>query len=199
MRGMPGLTYRVATLADAGVVADLHADSWRRHYRGAYADSFLDGDVVADRLQVWSERLANPQGTQTVVADDGAEAVGFVHTILDADPTYGALLDNLHVSAAHQRRGIGRQLMAASADFVLGARPDSGLFLWVLEQNANAQAFYACLGGEAADTKLVPPPSGIDGRLNGAPRGIRMVWPDPSALARLGVVAGGEVGGVGRG
>ena len=58
---MPGLTYRVATLADAGVVADLHADSWRRHYRGAYADSFLDGDVVADRLQVWSERLANPQ------------------------------------------------------------------------------------------------------------------------------------------
>ncbi|HET6909962.1 MAG TPA: GNAT family N-acetyltransferase [Mycobacteriales bacterium] len=183
---MPTLSLRAATPADAELVAALHAQSWRRHYRGAYADSFLDGDVVADRLQVWSERLTGPKDTQTIVAEDAGEAVGFVHTILDADPVHGALLDNLHVSVAHQRRGIGRRLMAGSAEFVLGARPGSGLFLWVLEQNTNAQRFYAAVGGESADTKLVPPPGGVEGRLNGRPRGIRMVWPDPTRLKGCG-------------
>lgn len=51
---------RMAGPDDAERVALLHADSWRRHYRGAYSDSFLDGDVVADRLSVWSVRLAGP-------------------------------------------------------------------------------------------------------------------------------------------
>ena len=53
--------YREATEHDAGAIAALHADSWRRHYRGAYLDSYLDGDVVADRLEVWSSRLTPPR------------------------------------------------------------------------------------------------------------------------------------------
>ncbi|MEU4563183.1 hypothetical protein AB0F72_32800 [Actinoplanes sp. NPDC023936] len=50
--------FRFAEAADAAGIAALHADSWRRHYRGAYSDSFLDGDVIADRHAVWSARLA---------------------------------------------------------------------------------------------------------------------------------------------
>jgi hypothetical protein len=63
----------------------LHADSWRRHYCGAYADSFLDGDVVADRRSVWSSRLAGPADSMTVVAEDDAGLVGFVHVVFEAD------------------------------------------------------------------------------------------------------------------
>jgi hypothetical protein len=32
---------RTATSADAVAVAALHADSWRRHYRGVYRDEYL--------------------------------------------------------------------------------------------------------------------------------------------------------------
>ncbi|MDQ6849097.1 MAG: hypothetical protein M3070_03765 [Actinomycetota bacterium] len=30
------------------------------HYRNAYSDAFLDGDVAADRLTVWTDRLREP-------------------------------------------------------------------------------------------------------------------------------------------
>ena len=32
----------------------LHADSWRRHYRGAFSDAFLDGDVAGYLLAEWT-------------------------------------------------------------------------------------------------------------------------------------------------
>ena len=54
---------RAAGARDAEAVAALHADSWRRHYRGAYADSFLDGDVVANRCAVWSGQLSDGRRT----------------------------------------------------------------------------------------------------------------------------------------
>jgi len=66
---MTSLRFRAAGPDDAEQVALLHADSWRRHYRGAYADSFLDGDVVADRRSVWSSRLLAPVNATTVVTE----------------------------------------------------------------------------------------------------------------------------------
>ena len=94
---------RTAGPADADRVAGLHVASWRRHYRGAYADSFLDSDVVDDRRALWSARLADPTGRLTVVAEDGAELVGFVHVVFDDDDRWGSLIDNLHVRYGHQR------------------------------------------------------------------------------------------------
>ncbi len=51
------MRYREATAGDAAAIAGLHADRWRRHYRGAYLDSFLDGEVVTDRMAEWAGRL----------------------------------------------------------------------------------------------------------------------------------------------
>jgi hypothetical protein len=119
-----GLDFRSARHSDADAVAALHADSWRRHYRGAFSDAFLDADVVADRLVVWTERLADPDGhSETIVAEDRAVGiVGFVHTIFEADPQWGALLDNLHVVYGEKRRGVGTRLLAASAREALSFR-----------------------------------------------------------------------------
>jgi hypothetical protein len=78
-RDQPALAvqYREATEQDASDIAMLHAESWRLHYRGAYLDSYLDGDVVTDRLAVWSNRLAPPRLHQyTVVAESGGGAIG---------------------------------------------------------------------------------------------------------------------------
>jgi ribosomal protein S18 acetylase RimI-like enzyme len=166
------IQYREAEAADAEPIAALHADSWRRHYRGALADSFLDGDVVADRLAVWTSRLRQPSpGSATVVAVDSGSLVGFAHVIFDDDPTWGALLDNLHVAVGQQRRGIGARLLELSAGYVRG-----GMYLWVLEQNVSAQSFYKACKGEWVETDLMPPPEGVPGRLHGSPRRMRFVW-----------------------
>src|SRR5258708_16945646 len=93
-----GPQFRLAGPGDAEAVAALHADSWRRHYRGAYSDAYLDGDVEGDRLAVWSERLRDRRTDyRTIVAEDAGRLVGFAHTVLDEDEAWGALLDNLHV------------------------------------------------------------------------------------------------------
>jgi ribosomal protein S18 acetylase RimI-like enzyme len=173
---------RLAGAADADAVAALHADSWRRHYRGAYSDAFLDGDVLEDRRAVWAGRLRQPgAGTQTVLAEapDG-QLIGFAHTVFDEDPRWGALLDNLHVSSGHKRLGIGSQLLTAAARAV--TERGTGLYLWVLEQNLDAQAFYAARGAVRIERALTRPPGGRADRLNGSPGKLRYAWPDPAVL-----------------
>ena len=106
------MEYRVATADDVTAISALHAESWRLHYRGGFPDEFLDGDVGAERLAVWTARLADPSPRdRTVVAMEGPELAGFVHTILDDDPEWGALLDNLHVRSTRKRRGTGACLL----------------------------------------------------------------------------------------
>jgi predicted N-acetyltransferase YhbS len=122
MPEVQSVRFRVAGAADATAIAALHADSWRRHYRGVYSDSFLDGDVGDDRLRIWSERLAvaTSETAHTVVAEDDDGLVGFTHVVFDADPEWGALLDNLHVRYASKRQGVGSELIARSVEFVGG-------------------------------------------------------------------------------
>ena len=173
----PIVEYRQATPSDVPAIAGLHADSWRRNYRGALADSFLDGDVLADRLSVWGERLAHPgPDHSTIVAEDDGAVVGFAHTIFDDHPAWGALLDNLHVADAMKRRGVGRDLMAETATTVVAQTPSTGLYLWVLEQNTAAQAFYGALGGRCVERGFGSPPGG------GHPPRLRYAWPDPTVL-----------------
>ena len=177
------LQFREAGPGDARAIAGLHADSWRRHYRGAYSDSFLDGDVVGYLLTRWTERLsaADPQA-RTIVGELGGEVVALAHTRLGEDATWGALLDNLHVSHELKRLGIGTRLLALTAQAVLDSPPASGLYLWVLEQNAAAQAFYAAQGGACVERRAVLAPGGDPSRLNGAPMCLRYAWPDPATL-----------------
>jgi GNAT superfamily N-acetyltransferase len=174
--------FRLADATDAKAVADLHADSWRRYYRGAYSDDFLDGDVVADRLEVWADRLREPDPRRyTLLAEDGG-LVGFANTVFDDDPTWGALLDNLHVADGHKRRGIGSRLLALTVAAVIERAQRTGMYLWVLEQNVDAQAFYEARGGSCVERRLVSPPGGIASRLTGAPAKLRYAWPEPAVL-----------------
>ncbi|MFL5824407.1 MAG: GNAT family N-acetyltransferase [Solirubrobacteraceae bacterium] len=175
------LRFREARPSDAAAIGALHAESWRRHYRGAYSDAFLDGDVHADRVMVWSERLTeSDRRTQTLVAEDGGVLIGFAHTVFEDDPTWGALLDNLHVVYTQKRGGVGSQLLALSAGTVL--ERGTGLYLWVLEQNADAQAFYEARGAKRVGRASTLPPGGVNSRLNGSPIKLRYAWPDPAVL-----------------
>ncbi len=136
-------------------------------------DSYLDGDVVADRMAEWTGRLSRTAPDRhTLVADLDGGVAGFAHAILDADPVWGAYLDNLHVRHDLRRLGIGARLLSGTARAVARRRPSSGLYLWVLEQNTAAQAFYQSQGGRRVERELAPFPaadmpsrSGTHGRI----------------------------------
>jgi GNAT superfamily N-acetyltransferase len=175
------MEYRQATARDIEAIAGLHADSWRRHYRGAYSDAFLDGDVFADRLAVWTDRLTPPRSGQcTIVAERDGCVVGFAHTVLDDDSTWGALLDNLHVVHDLKGHGVGTRLMAETARAVIGLRPSVGLYLWVLEGNRAAQAFYEARGGTCVGRGVAQPAGG------GSVATLRYAWPVHSLLLEAG-------------
>jgi ribosomal protein S18 acetylase RimI-like enzyme len=176
------IVFSPAGLGDAGRIAALHADSWRRHYRGAYADAYLDGDLLADRRTVRSSRLAAPDGTRTIVAERDEELIGFVHVVFDADPRWGSLVDNLHVAPAEHRSGIGSRLMGHAARAVLAEAATPALYLWVLEQNTRAQAFYRAAGGAVVESGVAAAPGGDPALLHGTPGKYRMAWPDATRL-----------------
>ena len=183
---MPGSAeprFRTARPDDAPAVAALHAASWQRHYRGAFSDAFLDGDVPGYLLAQWTERLATP-GPQacTIVAEQDGTLAGLAHTIFGDDPQWGSLLDNLHVVHGRKRNGIGTRLMALTARAVLDWSPSAGLYLWVLQQNTAAQAFYEARGGTPVGSEAAPPPGGDPANLNGAPIGLRYAWRNPASL-----------------
>lgn len=177
------MRFRTATASDAEAVASLHADSWRRHYRGAYSDAFLDGDVFADRRAVWSRRLASGADTFTLIAEDDAGTAGFVHVVFDDDERWGSLVDNLHVRNDLRRTGVGRALLTRAAHTVSTRADPAPLYLWVLVQNTAAQRFYAALGGTTVGRAQVRIPGGDASRLCGRPEKLRVAWPDAAALA----------------
>jgi ribosomal protein S18 acetylase RimI-like enzyme len=177
------LTFRPAGPADADAVAALHADSWRRHYRGAYADAYLDGDLLTERRAVWSARLSTPSSTETILAEQDGALAGFVHIVFDDHLRWGSLVDNLHVAHHRHRGGIGTRLLSAAARAAQRRATSRGVYLWVLEQNTTAQAFYRASGGTAVETGVAAAPCGDPELLNGRPAKFRMAWPDAALLA----------------
>ncbi len=171
------MTYKVATKNDAYAIAQLHAASWRVSYRGILTDAFLDTEILQERFQVWTKRLANPTTTQFVLmAYEGDKLCGFVCAYGDDDERWGALIDNLHVLPECKGRGIGSALMRKAANWVLQNYPHSGLFLWVYADNQEAIQFYERMRGTKVGSKIHNNPGG------GSSHAIRYVWRDLKSL-----------------
>ncbi len=176
---MNPLVVRAGRADDGEAIAALHAASWRATYRGALRDEYLDGDVLGERRAVWRERLEAPAANQHVsVAVDADEIVGFACAYGADDARCGTQLDNLHVRRDRQGTGIGATLLAAVAAWCLTRHPNTGLYLWVVEQNDGARRFYARLGAADAGGDVWHPPDGSAVPVR------RCVWP-PAALAPL--------------
>ena len=158
------MLFRNATPADADTIAHFHALSWRSAYRGILCDDFLDHKVVSNRLHRWRSRMLpqTPDNMLIRLACEGVHLKGFVCVQLDHDPQWGALIDNLHVHPESKGQGIGRQLMAAAAEWVRRKRPLSNLHLYALEANHPARTFYHRLGGQPSERILREAPDGSD-------------------------------------
>ena len=172
------LLYRSANHRDMSGIAALHAENWRRAYRGNFRDDYLDGDILSERQGVWNARLGNPPSNQYVcVAAQGARIVGFVCAFGSHDREWGSFIDNLHVDAHAQRSGIGSTLMRHTGAWLCATFPDEQVYLLVWEFNP-AQVLYARLGGHSSGIVEVENPGGGVGRY------FRYVWERPSQLMR---------------
>jgi ribosomal protein S18 acetylase RimI-like enzyme len=172
------IEYRLARPSDANAIADLHARSWRDHYRGAFRDEFLDGDLPGERLGVWRERLDHPPANQFVqLAFADTELAGFVCAYGAQDPRWGSFIDNLHVARAFNRSGIGSTLMKQAAAWLASLYPEQGIHLLVLEANVSARRFYERLGGQNAEVSTMETHGGA------VVRSCRYIWPRPELLS----------------
>lgn len=168
---------RPARTDDAGGIAELHTASWRHHYRGSLSDSYLDGPIEAERLAVWRQRLDHPRdGQVTLIAENGRELVGFVCLFLDQDRAFGTFIDNLHVTIERKGEGIGRALMRQAGEAMLHALPRRPAYLFVLESNDAARAFYERVGAVAAEHGRIVEPDGSQLAV------LRYTWSSPAAL-----------------
>src|SRR5579859_5369099 len=85
-----GLSFRAAGPDDVHAVASLQADSWQRHYRGAFSDAFLDGDITGFLLPLWTDRLSRPEPrARAILAEQDGQLAGPAYTLLDQAPTWG--------------------------------------------------------------------------------------------------------------
>ncbi|MCC6645108.1 MAG: GNAT family N-acetyltransferase [Polyangiaceae bacterium] len=175
---MTSLAYRAATLACAEEIAALHAESWRRTYRGIFRDEFLLGDLERERRAVWRARLASPRAsTLGLVASDERGVRGFVYAFERGDPGWGVFIDNLHVAASHQRAGVGAALLAAVARWASHVSPGVAPYLWVLEPNVRARQFYERRGASLREATVRENPGG------GTATYLRYAWTDPTEMA----------------
>ena len=131
----------------------MHAESWRSAYRGFLPDAYLDGPVFEARRILWAARMRAPDPDRQLVlkAVEAGTLLGFACVLLDAEPSWGALLDNLHVKPALKRQGIGRRLFARARRWVEMTAPGTPLHLTVIEANVDARRFYDRVGGTVVE------------------------------------------------
>lgn len=173
------MTVRVAELADANAVAQLHASSWQTAYRGILRDDFLEGPLHENRRALWHSRLSDfDRPDQFILVDEHEGTIrGFACGFLNADPEWGCLLDNLHVVPELKGQGLGRELMREVTERVLHSKSSRRLHLWAYEQNLGARRFYERLGGVITMRRAEP---ALDGTQVNA---VRYCWSELASLA----------------
>ncbi len=154
------ITLRIATPADADTLARLHAESWKTAYRGILPDAYLDHEVDADRLALWTARMPSLGEGRAWLAEQGEEPVGFVCVLPDKEATWGPLIDNLHVRPSRRGAGIGVVMLETVWQW-LRERGEQRVHLWVFEDNQAARRFYDRMGGKPVEWTLQMAPGGV--------------------------------------
>ena len=132
-----GVTIRRATPDDAPALADLHLDGWDDAYTGLMDQSILDERRanLTRRIERWREILAEPHGNLLAVGPEGLVGFAGAGPGRDNDVDLDLELMALYVRAAWWGTGIGYALLREAIG-------DRAAYLWVLDGNDRAMAFY---------------------------------------------------------
>lgn len=147
------VSIRDAKASDKWEVAAVHVRSWQAAYEGLLPDDFLSGLKIEDRAARYSFGEGDSDDPVTKVAIDGDKIVGFVTCGTYRDPLisgYGEVYA-LYVDPQYWKRGLGRELLDSSIDHLSRMRFGKA-YLWVLEGNRRAIAFYESVGWFADGT-----------------------------------------------
>lgn len=140
-----GYLVRPVTVADADELGHVHVQVWREAYAGKISAEHLAGlrwERSADRFARLAEAGDDDvRRTRTAQHLGSGDLVGII-TVgrpRDDDPPVDVELSSLNVLAAHHGTGVARELL----DSALGER---SAYLWVLDGNERAIAFYRKMG-----------------------------------------------------
>lgn len=145
MAPMPTFTIRPCVPAGVETVLRMKNLAWRQTYAGQLSDEVfeqLDADVVAHAAS-WAEAIGNGEAPPLVGTDSAGRVIGVAAggPARGDRPPAATELYMVYVLAEAYGSGLGRSLV----DAAIGTNPS---FVWVLESNARAVAFYRKLGFE---------------------------------------------------
>ncbi|MFJ9392712.1 GNAT family N-acetyltransferase [Nocardioides sp. NPDC101246] len=132
---------RPAVVDDAEALTDLHLDVWEEAYAGLIPDEILTDRRAqrAARVDRWRTNLGtSPIANLVVEADEPGLLLGFASSgpARDEDPGLPPLeLSALYVRTERYGTGLGHELLQSAIG-------DSAAYLWVLDGNQRATAFY---------------------------------------------------------
>ena len=148
---------RRASPADASAIARVYVRTWRAAYRGHLPGTLLRNlSEIRETLQWWTSLCTAGADSATYVAVDRAQGIvgfGAGGRERKGKTRRRAEVYTLYVLPAHQRKGVGRRLLAAATQH-LGDRGFESLIVWVLASNP-ARAFYESLSGRPAGARTI--------------------------------------------
>ncbi|CCJ05525.1 GNAT family N-acetyltransferase [Methylocystis sp. SC2] len=143
---------RRASIADARLIAELHARAWRETYLGVMREEAL-ASIDLDDWTRWLARIGSSEDAQAVfIACEGETLVGFARCARQSNPKLVPLgfegeIASIYLLLRAQRRGLGRRLMQRLAAHLMSAGCASAA-VWVLRDAPKARGFYEALGAE---------------------------------------------------
>ena len=153
-----GMRIRPANPADAGPMSKVHVDTWRTAYAGIVPAGHLAGLSYRNRGARWEQILtADRPAESNFVAETGdGDIVGLAGggPEREGNPTHRGELYGIYLLEAYQRKGLGRRLVSAMAQWLL-SDGFSSMLVWVLADNHPACRFYESLGGELIGWKTI--------------------------------------------
>lgn len=127
---------RWALPADAGALADVHVEAWRKAYEGILPEEYLAGLDREARVRFWGRKLQ--EGERVNVC--GNPVIGFC-LAGDSDEEGWGEVFAIYVHPDHWGEGVGARLLQAGERQLREADHERAL-LWVLRDNQRARHFY---------------------------------------------------------
>ena len=123
---------------DRKAVSRIYEESWRYAYRGIIPQDYLDAIPEGK----WIRTLDIP-GWDNLICEENGQFIGtgtISRSRWDWYPDAGEVI-SIYLLPEYIGKGYGRKLMTALTD-ELEKRGYQEIFLWVLEENSRARAFY---------------------------------------------------------
>jgi ribosomal protein S18 acetylase RimI-like enzyme len=138
---------RLARIADAPIVAEVHDEAWRAAYRGLIPGAELE-KLISRRGPGWWESAIR-KGNRIALLGFGDEVAGYANYGRNRAKAlnYDGEIYELYLRPKFIGLGLGRKLfMAARKD--LASHGLDSVVVWALSDNEVALDFYRALGGK---------------------------------------------------